>query len=63
MQEKEELPSDVSENAWDEVPKYQAMKYKYDQAKEKESRMLKKTQVMQTLSEQVEEHRRQKFQV
>lgn len=30
MQEKEELPSDVSENAWDEVPKYQAMKYKYD---------------------------------
>jgi hypothetical protein len=30
IQEKEEIPSDISENAWDEVPKYEAIKYKYD---------------------------------
>lgn len=40
--EKESVPSEISENAWDEVPKYEAMKLKIEQMKEKENRILKK---------------------
>ena len=53
IQEKEDLPSQISENAWDEVPKYEAMKFRIDQMKEKETRMQKKKEVMDTLEQQV----------
>lgn len=53
IREQEDVPSDISENAWDEVPKYEAMKLKFDQIKEKESQILKKKQVMNTLDQQV----------
>lgn len=62
IHEQESLPSEISANAWDELPKYEAMKLKHDMIKERENKILKKKQVMSTLDQQVLEHRKQKIQ-
>lgn len=53
IHEKESLPSEISANAWDELPKYEAIKLKHDMIKDKANQILKKKQVMNTLDQQV----------
>mmetsp|Transcript_4448 Transcript_4448/g.6581 ORF Transcript_4448/g.6581 Transcript_4448/m.6581 type:complete len:80 (+) Transcript_4448:1227-1466(+) len=47
--EVESLPSDISEDMWGELPKFQHMKYMEQLKKEKDDREKKKSLVRQTL--------------
>jgi hypothetical protein len=53
--DRDSMPSDISENAWDELPKYQYHKYLEMQKQEKLNNRQKQKSVLNTINKQIEE--------
>ena len=61
-EEVKSLPSEISEDMWGELPKYQQILHQEQMRKEKEERERKKNLVRNTLEQQLMEQRNKKKQ-